>query len=203
MIRYIGKGITDENGIAKLTEDAEGNPCEGYTGTGAGIVNIFAECRSIQSEIYSLYDVLFKDIGTDVDYAKWNSSSQIDSTIVRDSNCTTLTPLDPTVFGARTVNTNGATVVEFDINVNVSTPFMSLRQGTSSVTNLSTQYLDLSVDEWHHIKIEVDGVNYRAIVDGVAKEWKEMTGVQTYDRFQFSFAQNTGLVIKYKNFIMY
>jgi hypothetical protein len=162
-----------------------------------------AESGELVSTSYDLYDVLFKDMGTSTDYSNWNPSSQIDSTIVRDSTGTTLTPLNPTILTARTVNTNGATVVEFDINVNVSTNLMSLRQGTSSVTNLSTQYLNLSLDEWHHIKIEVDGVNYRAIVDGVAKEWKEMTGVQTYDRFQFSFNQDTGLVIKYKNFIMY
>lgn len=191
--KYLGSGVTNSDGVASFN----------YTGKGLGKIQVVAESGELVSTSYDLYDVLFKDMGTSTDYSNWNPSFQIDGATTRTSTETTLQQIDPSVFGARTVNTNGATVIEFDINVNVSITFPSLRQGTSSVTNLSTQYLGISLDEWHHIKIEVDGVNYRAIVDGVAREWREMVGVQTYDRFQFSFNQDTGLVLKYKNFIMY
>ena len=201
-LRYIGKGITDENGIAKLTEDSEGNPCEGYTGTGAGIVNIFAECRSIQSEIYSLYDVLFKDIGTSSDYTDWRTSSTVD--IARNTEYTTVSSKDSTVFSSRAVNLpNGANCIEFDANINVPTTFVSLRRDTTSVTNLSNEYLGITtkLGQWHHIRIEWNETQYRAIVDDDIKDYRNLS--DTPNRFQFSINANTGLEIKYKNFMIY
>ena len=71
--RYLGYGITDENGIAKLDHDAQGNPItHSYTGTGAGEIDIVASLddnthisdSSIQSETYSLIDAKFKDTAT-------------------------------------------------------------------------------------------------------------------------------------------
>jgi hypothetical protein len=191
--KYLGSGVTNSNGVASFN----------YTGKGLGKIQVVAESGELVSTSYDLYDVLFKDMGTSTDYSNWNPSSQIDSTIVRDSNCTTLTPLDPTVFGARTVNTNGATVVEFDAKVNVLGNWISLRQGTQTSTSITWQYLGYTVDEWTHYKIEADGINYRATVNDSVKEWRQMVNSQTYNRFQFSFNENTGLIIKYKNFIMY
>ena len=77
--RYIGKGITDSNGVAHLTEDAEGNTVTGYTGVGAGEVDIVASCddsstissSSLQSETYSLWDIIWYD----KDSATWNVSN--------------------------------------------------------------------------------------------------------------------------------
>ena len=68
--RYLGYGITNEQGIATLDHDANGNPIDhSYTGTGAGEIDIVASLddnthiseRSIQSETYSLWDTLFFD----------------------------------------------------------------------------------------------------------------------------------------------
>ena len=76
---YKGYGITDENGIAKLDHDAQGNPLtHSYTGTGAGEIDIVASLdstigdSSIVSETYSLLDALFYDEA--LTNEKWNSN---------------------------------------------------------------------------------------------------------------------------------
>jgi len=117
-----------------------------YSATGVGKIQIFAETdvtdtkKKLITAPLEVYDVLFRDMGTLASYSSWNPSSQIDGGTTRTSTETTLQQIDPTVFGARTVNTNGATVIEFDAKVNVFTSWISLRQGSSSVTNLSPQY---------------------------------------------------------------
>ena len=70
--RYIGKGTTDSNGIAHMTEDADGQTVTGYTGTGRGLTGIIASTddstkisdSSIQSETYSLLDTIWNWEGT-------------------------------------------------------------------------------------------------------------------------------------------
>ena len=151
------------------------------------------------SQEYKVYDCKWLDKGDGTGNSNWNSSSAI--TPVSNGEYTTIASNNPSVFSARTFNTN-CTVFEFDISVNVLVGLISLRQDTTSVTSLSKEYLGMTqTDTWYHIRIEVDGVQYRAIVDGNAKEWKTMTGSQTYNRFQFSIGQGTGVEIKYKNFM--
>lgn len=69
--RYIGKGTTDANGVAHITEDAEGNDISsnpGYTGVGAGEIDVVASVDkpittgSIQSNTYEIIDGILSDI---------------------------------------------------------------------------------------------------------------------------------------------
>lgn len=69
--RYLGWGITNENGVAKLDHDANGDAIEhSYTGVGAGEIDILASLDnpvdegSIVSETYSVLDAQFYDSGT-------------------------------------------------------------------------------------------------------------------------------------------
>jgi hypothetical protein len=80
---------------------------------------------------------------------------------------------------------------------------MSLRKGTTTVASLSNEYLGIynSLNEWHHIRIEWNETQYRAIVDDNIKEYRTFSN--TPNRFQFSINANTGLEIKYKNFVIY
>lgn len=65
--RYIGYGVTNSNGVAHLDHDPQGNPINGYTGTGAGEVDVIASTDnpiidgSIVSEPYEVIDALFFD----------------------------------------------------------------------------------------------------------------------------------------------
>ena len=66
--RYLGYGITNEQGIATLDHDANGDPItHSYTGTGAGEIDIVASLddtskisdSSIQSETYGVLDYFY------------------------------------------------------------------------------------------------------------------------------------------------
>ena len=61
--RLIGTGITNSQGVAIMNKDAQGNPITGYTGVGAGRLQIVAESGTLQSETYELYDCMFYDDG--------------------------------------------------------------------------------------------------------------------------------------------
>ena len=52
--RLIGTGTTDENGNVTIS----------YTGTGAGKLQIVAECGSLQSETYEIVDAIYYDPAT-------------------------------------------------------------------------------------------------------------------------------------------
>lgn len=73
MYRYIGKGVTDNNGVAHLTENADGETVEGYVGTGKGLTQFVASTdkpadisdSSLLSETYEIWDTLFFDNCTD------------------------------------------------------------------------------------------------------------------------------------------
>lgn len=66
----IGRGVTNSNGVATMTENANGEPINGYVGTGAGKVDFSAGCTidgsSFLSEIYETLDcITYDDMETD------------------------------------------------------------------------------------------------------------------------------------------
>jgi hypothetical protein len=94
--RFLGKGYTDENGVAHMTEDADGQSCNGYTGTGRGLTDIIASTDdsshisegSLQSETYEVWDTLFYDNGL-TESSKWlNYADRL--TVTPSSDGTTL-----------------------------------------------------------------------------------------------------------------
>ena len=56
--RLIGTGITNSQGVAIMNKDPEGNPITGYTGVGAGQLQIIAETGTLQSETENLLDAI-------------------------------------------------------------------------------------------------------------------------------------------------
>ena len=70
--RLIGTGITNAQGIAIMNKDAQGETITGYTGVGAGKLQIIAESGTLQSETYELIDALFYDEA--LTNEKWNSN---------------------------------------------------------------------------------------------------------------------------------
>ena len=82
--RYLGYGVTDENGIAKLDHNPQGNPLtHSYTGTGAGKVDIVASLddeiddSSLVSETYSIRDGLLLDHCTSEVTGRWYNYQNI------------------------------------------------------------------------------------------------------------------------------
>ena len=193
----LGTGTTDANGNVTVT----------YTGSGAGKVQLMAECGDIQSEQYTLYDVSFKDIGTEDDYTAWTSDSNF--TVSRSDAETTITPTDTTAFASRYLTISSYTVpfvIEFDFNLsftgNASYTIMSIRQGTSSKGSITPNALGLTSGEYSHIKLTVTSTELQINVDGTDKT--PLTHDGTFNRFYITQNANTlWQSIKYKNFIIY
>lgn len=211
--RYIGYGTTNANGIAVLDHDENGNTITGYTGTGAGKLDFIASTDnplsegSLQSEIYEVTDCVFKDIGltsTESTDSSWASSST--TTTTRGDEYSTITMNDTSVFSLRyiSLSTTNA-VIEFDICADILTDnlqnFLSLRKGSTNVAAIQQSNLRLDKNVWYHIKLVIrDGV-VTPYVDDVMKS--SVTLSDTYNRCQFGFNATSGLVIKYRNFIVY
>ena len=83
MLRLLGTGVTDVNGNAVMTKDAGGQTLvHSYTGTGAGLVDVVAECTidssTIVSTPYEVLDCLKYDKGTsDAHNDIWDNQSYV------------------------------------------------------------------------------------------------------------------------------
>ena len=97
--KYLGWGITNENGVAKLDHDAQGQEIShSYTGSGAGEIDVVASLDnpvvegSIVSETFSVWDTLFHDEMTPYDSSKWSSTitpvQETDGVIITESTGT-------------------------------------------------------------------------------------------------------------------
>ena len=81
--------VLDDEIFDTATTDVNGVATVSYTGEHAGQLYIRAECMNLQ-ETYELYDVSFKDLGTDTAYTNWSTVSNM--TLTRSETDTTCTP---------------------------------------------------------------------------------------------------------------
>ena len=98
---YLGYGVTDSNGVAKLDHDADGEEIShSYTGTGAGEIDVIASLdnastisdSSIQSEPYTVLDGIFKDLGTETTAPTWTSDDFTGADLERNGEYVALIP---------------------------------------------------------------------------------------------------------------
>ena len=161
-----------------------------------------------QSETYSLYDVLFKDIGTDTVYTDWTNEGNL---TVERTNETKLTPTTITSQATRYLSLTSYTVpfaIEMDLCLTFETgggsSLLSLRQ-SSQVSSIKAGYtpngLGLTTGEWVHLRLEVTDETLTAVVDGTRKDGVEHDG--TFNRFYFTIPANYNWAIQYRNFIIY
>ena len=204
VLRFLGESVTDSNGLAVLPD--------GYTGTGAGLVDIIAQTTIDESTVvstpYPVTDCTFYDKATDGTGEKntncYNNSSS--SFRVTPSNDGTLLEcLSATVWGQYYLNQQNnsskpnpiGTAIEFDI---VDVNNMSIQiTGNSAYTYTFTQT--------GHYKITVDNTNIKTFkeTDGSYTELNSKT-TSTYitDYFNVKFAyRGTDKYIKYANFEIY
>ena len=80
--KYLGYGVTNESGVAKLEYNSEGQKRDhSYTGVGAGEIDVVAsldnpvESGSIVSETLPVLDTLMYDTGTDATHNIWTGST--------------------------------------------------------------------------------------------------------------------------------
>ena len=137
--RYLGYGVTDEKGIAKLDHDPQGRAIEhSYTGSGAGLVDIVASLDSeigdgsLVSETFSIIDALLFDHCTSEISGRWYNYQSILSisytengmTITKDETNNTQRYLyynDPTISTTKVGGYNSITTEPYPSIYNAAT----------------------------------------------------------------------------------
>jgi len=219
--RCIGKGVTDENGVAHMTHstsdggstwtDISSNP--GYTGTGKGLVDLCAspddpstiDESSVQSGNYTVIDATLIDPTSATTRADiWTNNNN--PTITVEDGVVTLTESSGTVQSIfKTANAFSKTdiCIEFDFyQVDGSTTenvFWVIKNNNwDTVCACKLSDLNLASQQWHHIKIEFKGT--KAKFNNIEKNYD--SGVS--DNIRFGFLTNGDITsIKYKNFCLY
>ena len=198
MRRLIGTGITDSNG--RVTID--------YTGSGAGKVQLMADCGDIQSETYEIIDASL------VDYAVTGAKN---SNWTNYSNRLTVEPGDDGTLLTGNDSANGYYIAkgdapfvftdyqcEFDV-VSITGGSYSIRwyhqhqtEGNENIFVLNTQIPETG----GHVKITVQDGLATLYVDDVQKTTYTCTVESPYE-VAFRFNNGTSNTLKYKNFIIY
>lgn len=153
-----------------------------------------------QSEIYSAIDAIFKDMGTDSDYTAWSYTNN--ASISRASETTiTQTSTENMANMYQTLSVTDQFCVEFDVNAVYESSFtlVSFRQGSSSKLNLGVNGLLGGSDDWHHIKLSVNGSVVSVNRDGVDLSPQSLS--DTINRIYLQVGN--GGTVKYKNFVIY
>lgn len=203
--KYIGYGVTDENGVAKLDHDTEGNPLtHSYTGTCAGEVDVVASLDnpvlegSIVSETYELYDCLMKDIGTSANPTNIYANTTY---LNRTSEYTQITDNGTDTTFIQTNMFSGDICIELDAYVNVAdnNPVFAITDGGTVRNQLTQENLNLPDNTWIHYKIQIKDNN---IVWSTDYNSQTKTGtLTTYNRFRFR--KGVGETLNYKNLMFY
>lgn len=202
--RYIGYGVTDSNGVAHLDHDPQGNPINGYTGTGAGEVDVIASTDnpissgSIVSEIYEVIDCTFYDEGLQAEGHHNDNWTNYGATVVRSDAETTVTQ--------STVGTNGfyqkafdltGFVIDFDYRTNVLDDVISLRKSTNTWWIQLSQY-NIPINTWTHVNMTVNETSLTITIGSITREYA-INDIPT--NIVFRLRENEE--IKYKNFKIY
>lgn len=215
--RCIGKGVTNANGVAKLTHDCQGNQLatEGYTGTGAGELDIVASTDSpsnigsgsLVSETYSIHDCLFADRGDGTLNSNWGwynttgGSASITSSGISISNSGSVFGVfyadDPNKSGRYDWETPHC--VEFDVvsSSDYSKVYIYYYDGTYQ--GFINSFSNFSISNGSHVKIVNTGTTVELFVDGVSKQ--SATRSMTPD--WIGIRVNSGGDLVFKNFEIY
>jgi len=215
--RYLGKGYTDENGIAHMAEDADGQAVSGYTGTGRGLTDVIASTddkdnikeSSLQSETYNVLDCVVYDGGTLDNHndSMWTAQNvtftprQAEYTdIVKGTGSSLLVSSDLPI----------GSVIEFEmrqIGGTTTNYILGLRQGTSFLGNGTRLYdLGANVDEWVRVKVELkdDGYAIATNLDDTSKTDRvNSTAYTSNPKFAFWLSDTAITDLYFRNFKVY
>lgn len=220
--RYLGWGETNENGIARLSKNANNQDIDGYTGQGIGKVDIvvsldnpIVEGMSLQ-ETYEVCDSLMFDSGilndpqrNTNDWLNWNNYL----TVTADANGTLLTNTSANsgyIYLFKHGHTSSdfyvwdyGSCIEFDL-VDCSDLTKCYLQIVASGSgeiifgneNLST----MGITVGSHIKVDVTSSRATVYVDGVEKYHKD----HSYSNlFRIDVAIVSGYTFKFRNLRVY
>lgn len=215
--RYLGYGVTDSNGVAHLDHDSSGNPINGYTGTGAGEVDVIASTDnpitsgSIVSETYSVLDALFYDDGISDSISNYyiNSPTNLTRTVAQGGTGTELenihqsntyydraikvdTPTPSSLSDSKVFT--GDLYIEFEkvsqTGTGTGSPSFQVGGFSRFLSNYSEGIIKFTVE---------DGKIYRYGTD----DTKVDTGITITGAYEVGFIVPASAKIKYKNWKIY
>ena len=205
VLRFLGESVTDSNGLAVLPD--------GYTGTGAGLVDIVAKTTidesTVVSNTYEVLDATFYDSGTSSSTATWTNWSTYEPLLVRNTEYCSI-KLDTAnsktlarMYRQFDISSNDI-CIEFDIKHqtnNNGEQFATLRNNSANNRgNMDLNRFGGQLNTWHHIKILINTTNVRVYLDN-------STNPYTYNatdvtRFYWDIDTDTSEV-DFKNFVIY
>jgi hypothetical protein len=207
--RYLGYGITNEQGIATLDHDANGDLItHSYTGTGAGEIDIVASLddnthiseRSIQSRTYPVWDTLCYDIATTGKKSSaWSNPDGI--SIVTNDDGTTLS--DVANYYSSTNTMTGDFRLEFEIKTTGGVG----RFGVYTSNLSKSSHVNITENDWVHFRITRQNgvVTFERSTDGVTwitGTWGSNTLTTETCGFKF-YNLATNRTISYRNMKCY
>ena len=190
----IGTDTTDSSGVATVS----------YTGKGTGVLNIQAKHGIISSEIYSITDCIFRDVGTTSDHND-NWSYNTATSINRGETHTTISENATNSAQYKAYNGDeiaGDFIIEWDNYLAFNNADYFLFTGTSD-TPFRLDWLGNITNA--PIKVVVEGLIYRTYVDGVKiGSDRTINNRSVNDGLKFRFQINDGgNPIGYSNFVIY
>ena len=204
--RYLGYGITDSNGEAKLEYDENGNHLDhSITGTGAGELDIVASLDkpigsgSIVSETYEIIDATYYDDGVTSPKTKtWYNQDNAFSVSIDDTG-TLLSCSASSLKSFFADGTNWSSSSKFTAPLCVEVDIESVTGSDVVLAILSNVNPTISLTGRSTVKMIWDGSKVEKYIDGV------LTGTTqnvTQTPVAIGFRMTTGSV-KYKNFKIY
>ena len=162
VLRFLGESVTDSNGLAVLPD--------GYTGTGAGLVDIIAQTTidesTVVSNTYPVWDTLFYDDGvTSPKTATWSNYQDRITVTVDSTNGTTLLRDANSGTGYYFADNSTTTgffdfttplIIEFEMGAISDKSNSGIDFATSNLDNNKT-FNQLGIAENDSIKIIYDG----------------------------------------------
>ena len=202
--RFIGKGTTDANGVAHITEDANGDTVSppGYVGVGAGEIDVVASVDkpissgSVVSQPSTVWDTLFYDSGIDGTHNnKWLEHS---CTVTPSSDGTTVVGSNYYVASEHTTSDWTKRVafpssfnVEFDVVSYTGTQYLRILDTSDTTCG------QVTIDATGHYKVCVTSTGITCTVDGETHYIYNSSNTAS-GRVGFS-----GANLKYKDFKVY
>ena len=199
----IGYGYTNENGVATMDYDANGNSVNGYTGSGAGLVDLVAEVEvddgTVESNTYEVMDYIAFDNGIDGDCSDiWTGDT---SDLSRTSEGSLFSSTS-----ARLIKNSVLISGDFEATFEAKTSTSSM-WGVTDANNNRTRYYLQNDTEFEYYKIRrVNGV-FTAQKSTNGTNWTNLTAQSsdvTSGDCYFMFQNNSGTKsLTFKNLKIY
>lgn len=155
----IGTGVTDSNGVATLSKDPNNQDIGGYTGTGAGEVELSASATidgtTIDSQPYTIYDVplpISISLSLSTPVAKVGQTVTLTATVTEGgeavSGGTVVFKKNGTQIGTGTTNSSGVATYSYETDVDGTlsiTATYSTQTSTASTLTVSKTNTALSI----------------------------------------------------------